>query len=390
MPHTQADRDFLAGLTVLYVEDDPTIRGLTEGFLRRRTRRVLAAEDGETGLALFRQERPAILVTDIMMPKRDGLALIEAIRAEAPELPVIITTAFEQTQFLLRSITLGVDRYVLKPIDPDQLEAALLHCARSLRVDRELAELQAHKLELLQSQHEQTLVILAGGMAHDYNNLLQSLMTTVATARLCRNNPARAFDLLDSAEVAWGQIKELSENLALLSEKRVAGWTAEPVEPTLKATLDESLQATKSTVDLELPTDLPPVSFNPPQLKRVISILASNALDAMGGAGRLQVAGQVREVTQEDPLPLPAGSYLELSFTDQGPGIAPEMLPLMFSPYTSTKERGRQRGMGLNLAIAQAIMKLHSGALVAENPEGGGARLHLYLPVPGGAGPEAP
>ena len=76
------------------------------------------------------------------------------------------------------------------------------------------------------------------------------------------------------------------------------------------------------------------------------------------------------------------GDYLQLSFSDQGPGIAPGILPIMFSPYTSTKARGKQRGMGLSLALAQAIVRQHAGALLAENRTGGGATLHLLLPVP--------
>ncbi len=390
MPSNPADRAHLSGLTVLYVEDEPTIRGLTTSFLYRRAKRVLVAEDGVEGLALFHEDPPDLVVTDIMMPRCDGLAMIEAIRAEAPELPVIITTAFEQTHFLLRSIALGVDRFVLKPIDPDQLEAALLHCAQNLRVGQELAAFQAQKLALLEAQHEETLALLAGGMAHDYNNLLQGVLAATSAAQLLRDNPVRAFALLDSTEAAWGQIKELSTNLELLGQRRAATRLADRLEPVLQASLAEAIEHEAGRVSLELPEDLPLVQFNPPQLKRVMTILVNNAFEAMGGTGRLQIVGQVRRLSRELALPLPEGDYLELSFHDQGPGIAPAMLPLMFKPYTSTKERGSQRGMGLNLAIAQAILKLHAGALVAENAATGGATLHLYLPVPGTSSGVAP
>ncbi len=383
MSSQQADQTYLSGLTVLYVEDNPGTQQQVANFLRYRVGRVCLKEDGSQGLECFRRERPDIVVIDIIMLGTDGLELIEAIRAEAPGMPVIVTTACLQTQVLLRAMATGVNHYLLKPLHSGELEAALLACSHNLRVAKELVALQKQKLDQLQAQHVQTLGVLAGGMAHDYNNLLQALMTNVALAKRVRNNPYEVFNLLDSAESAWDEIRELGDRLRLLHQERAPFYCTSSLESDLRDVLEDSAGSSACALRIVLADDLPKICFNRLQMKTVLKILADNAFEAMAGCGTLRVEGKVHQINQEDALPLAQGDYLHLSFSDQGPGIHPDILPNMFSPYASTKERGSRRGMGLSLAMAQAIVRLHAGLLLAENAEEGGATLHLYLPIPG-------
>jgi len=374
------DQTFLSGLTVLLVEDNPTVQRLVSLYLRAQVGRLCLANDGAEGLEQFRRERPDIIVTDLLMPILDGLAMIEAIRAEAPGIPVIVSSGLDQASVLLQAITLGVDRYLMKPLQPDQLSAALLHCSHNLRLARGL-ELHRQKADLLQAQHEETLGILAGGMAHDYNNLLQSLMLMVSLAKQSLNDPDEALELLTTAESAWTEIRELGTRLMFLSQKRVSLQDSYSLESVLSAAWDESVGNSHCSLDIHFAGELPAARFNLIEMKTVIKMLIKNALEAMGGSGALSIEGRIRAVSLPDPVPLAEGDYLQLSFTDQGPGIAPTILPIMFSPYASTKERGSKRGTGLSLALAQAVMKLHGGAILAENVQGGGAALHLYLPL---------
>jgi signal transduction histidine kinase len=381
MSSLEADRAFLAGLTVLYVEDDPAVREATAVFLRRRVARLWVAGDGQEGLAAFHREQPDLVVTDILMPKLNGLDLTEAVKGSHPEVPVLVTTAFEQTHFLLRAITLGVDRYVLKPVDPAQLEAALLHCAHGLRLAAELEALRQENLDLLQGRHEETLGLLASGMAHDYNNLFQSVITLTAMARLSLGDPGRAMGFLQDLEPCWVQAKVLGQSLVQLSDHRDAGRHTGALEPRLRAAVAAALAATGTGVTWALAEDLPPVRFHPEQLDRVFQSLARNASEAMAGGGALRIEGRLLQVEPGGPLGLAGGPHLHVAFTDQGPGLAPALLPLLFSPYASSKPRGQEKGMGLSLAIARAILRLHGGAVTAENSASGGAVFHLYLPA---------
>jgi len=376
------DQAFLAQLTVLYVEDDPEVRHETAAFLRRRVGRLCLAANGQEGLDACRLERPDLLVTDLMMPVMDGLTMVETLRAERPDLPVVVVTAFERVEYLMRALTLGVDRYVLKPLDPDLLEAALLHCAHGLRSERELAAFRKQKADRVQAQHAEAIGLLASGMAHDYSNVLQNIMSLVSLARLSAHAPDQVRQHLDATQAAWGTVKDLGNRLRQLTEQQDALRCTERLEPVLRTAVAQALEPTRLVATFALPASLPPVRFNRDQMAQVFAILAVNAAEATGGEGSFHVAAAQVQVAPDDPLPLAEGTYLQVRFRDRGPGIADAMLPIMFSPYASSKERCSERGTGLSLARAQCILKLHAGGLFAENAPGGGAVLNLYLPVP--------
>ncbi|HCA27032.1 MAG TPA: diguanylate cyclase [Betaproteobacteria bacterium] len=137
--HTLGEElDFLKSLTILYVEDDKDIREQLAQFLRRRVARLLVASNGQEGLDAYREHTPAIVITDILMPVMDGLNMAEAIKKQSPNTPIIVTTAFNETDFFLRAIDMGVDKYVIKPIDTDVMLTTLLKSVRQVRAEMQL------------------------------------------------------------------------------------------------------------------------------------------------------------------------------------------------------------------------------------------------------------
>jgi DNA-binding NarL/FixJ family response regulator len=127
------DAAFLGQLKVLYVEDALESRTLTSTFLRRRVGTLLTAVDGLDGLDVFRSDPAQLVVTDIQMPRMDGLAMAREIRRLDPRVLMVVTTAFEETEYLAQAITIGIDHYVMKPITIERLDFALLTCAHRLR-----------------------------------------------------------------------------------------------------------------------------------------------------------------------------------------------------------------------------------------------------------------
>jgi signal transduction histidine kinase len=382
MTTTEADRTFLAGLTVLYVEDSRVIRDMTAEFLRRRVGRLCLAEDGVEGVEAFRRERPHLLVTDIMMPRMDGLAMAETIKVEAPDLPVVVITAFEQSQFLLRAIALGVDRYVLKPVQPDLLEAALLHCAHQLRAEEELRQHLKVERELLKARHTESLSILAQGMAHDYNNLVQAILSSVETAvgHLPPGSPAHL--ILGMSQRFAGQAQQLGKQLLALGQANDLLDRQGPLDAVIDGALLAALEGSGLKVALLLPADLPPVRYNHERLVQALTILMTNAKDAMPRGGTLDIQASVREVRAgEADLTLGLGTYLRLSLKDSGVGIPADLLPHIFEPYQSGKERGAKKGQGLSLSICRAILLAHGGQVTVESQVGQGSTFHVFLPV---------
>jgi len=130
--------DFLKSLTILYIEDDTDIREQLAQFLKRRVACLLVASNGQEGLDAYRQHMPAIVITDILMPLMDGLNMAEAIKKQSPNTPIIVTTAFNETGFFLRAIDMGIDKYVIKPIDTDAMLRTLLKSVRQVRAEMQL------------------------------------------------------------------------------------------------------------------------------------------------------------------------------------------------------------------------------------------------------------
>ena len=127
-------------LRILYVEDDPEIRYLVVKFLERHCSQVEVAENGRQGLEKFHAFKPEMVVSDIRMPEMDGLSMIEAIRKEDEQIPVVITTAHSETQYMVEAIKRGVQGFLLKPVRLKKLHQVLLEQAERVTLKRRSEE----------------------------------------------------------------------------------------------------------------------------------------------------------------------------------------------------------------------------------------------------------
>ena len=128
--------DALKELTLLYVEDDEAIREALSILLRRYVKKLFVAENGRKGLELFAKHNPNIVISDIRMPQMSGLEMVESIKESDPGIPVIFTTAFSETEYLKSAIDLGVEGYLVKPIERDKLLSKLNFIADAIVNER--------------------------------------------------------------------------------------------------------------------------------------------------------------------------------------------------------------------------------------------------------------
>jgi len=133
----------LRDITVLYCEDEDHLRDVTKGILESFTKKQLIAEDGAIGLELFKKYQNDIdlIITDVNMPNMNGLEMSKQIKAINPNIPIIVATAFSNSEYLLEAIELGIDKYVLKPINIKKLldtmnQSLLYHELRDLYMDQ--------------------------------------------------------------------------------------------------------------------------------------------------------------------------------------------------------------------------------------------------------------
>lgn len=172
-------------LSLLYVEDDPAIREGMECFLKNRFSRVFFADNGKEGLSLFCRHTPDIVVTDITMPVMNGLTMARQILAMNRDVGVIVTSAYNDFNYLQESIELGVNHYVLKPIERNKLDHALASCSSALMQRRNSEEMGGsisaayHAINTLIDYGEQGAACpkaFAGGVENSVDVMIDSLL----------------------------------------------------------------------------------------------------------------------------------------------------------------------------------------------------------------------
>jgi len=266
-------------------------------------------------------------------------------------------------------------------------EAAVL---LSLKDNSEESKL---KRQVAQATKMQAIGQLAGGVAHDFNNILTAIIGH-CDLMLMRHTPG------DSDYDDIQQIKSNSNRAAGLTRQLLAFSRQQTLRPQvlqlpdivadvsnlLKRLLGESVK-----LEVSHGRNLGAVRADPGQLEQVIVNLAVNARDAMPQGGTLNIqtyavpAARVREMRSQI---MPAGDYTALRVSDTGLGIAPEVLAKIFEPFFTTKELGK--GTGLGLSTVYGIVKQSGGYIFAESELGRGASFVIYLPVYQGADAHQP
>ena len=133
--------------------------------------------------------------------------------------------------------------------------------------------------------------------------------------------------------------------------------------------------------EFSLAEDLWPAEVDAGQIGQVIRNMVLNAREAMPQGGVVSVRAENVVLDSHGQLSLPPGEYVRVSIADQGAGVAKDVLPKIFDPYFSTKQGGKQRGMGLGLTICHAVVQKHEGAIAVESAVGVGTTFHIYLPA---------
>ena len=157
----------LKNITILYAEDEDSLREITLNILKGFTKKQLVAKNGAEGLELFEKHEDEIdlIITDINMPFMNGLEMIKRIKAINPNIPIIVATAFSNTEYLLEAIDIGVDKYVLKPIDMKKLlqlmsQSLLYHELKDLYIDKLTSLPNRNRLKKDLSSTEEDLMAL--------------------------------------------------------------------------------------------------------------------------------------------------------------------------------------------------------------------------------------
>jgi signal transduction histidine kinase/CheY-like chemotaxis protein len=253
----------------------------------------------------------------------------------------------------------------------------------------ETLERERIQTEFMQVQKMQTIGRLAGGIAHDFNNLLTVVLGHMEAA--LDMAPAGAGELreeLDHIGTAARRGASLTNQLLAFSRKQLLqervvdlGTELVRVEPMLR-------RLTPSRIDLSIDAGAHPVPvrLDPAKLDQVLLNLVVNAVDAIDGAGRIEIRIESRALAEREALALPwkaaAGSFVVLVVRDSGAGMSDEVRDRIFEPFFTTKPEGEGTGLGLSMVFG--FVKQSRGHIFVDSTPGEGSAFHLLFPeLPG-------
>lgn len=237
--------------------------------------------------------------------------------------------------------------------------------------------------ELQRIRKLEAMSLMAGGISHDFNNLLTIIRGNVEMARyVCQQE--NIGQMLEEANKAISLATQLIHQFSTFSNNYVPQKSQVYLLALIAEVLDQELAHTDICFELHCKENDFIVNVDPHLVQQVFVNLASNAVDAMAGVGRIDV--HVDRVNgNEESVRIgqlvPKGELIRLVFTDSGPGIPLKSLDQVFDPYFSTKQKGAQKGMGLGLTIVHAIAKKHGGSVHILPVREGGCRVVLYFPL---------
>ena len=254
-------------------------------------------------------------------------------------------------------------------------------------------ETEKRELErrLNHAQKLESLGVLAGGVAHDFNNVLTGIVAHLGLVRLSLGSPS------DQVLESLRQIERLALGASqwtrqLLAYAGKGSFVVEPVDLSQLAKemvgMIEVIYPKTARLTLDLADDLPKVVADRGELQQVLMNLLTNAADALGEKpGEVTIRTELsrfdeahRAVGAEGEPPGP-GEYVHLCVSDDGCGMAPEVKAKLFDPFFTTKQSGR----GLGMSAVLGIVRAHRGAIVVESEEGRGTTFHLWFPVADGS-----
>lgn len=247
----------------------------------------------------------------------------------------------------------------------------------NVSLKREIIERRLIEEELFKSRQLKSLGVLAGGLAHDFNNILTGIMGNISLARKDESAGSGMTKRLEEAENACKMAKLLANRLLTFSKGGAPVTEPTSIVELIKETADFSLAGSKSLARYDLPEDLWPAEIDRGQIGQVIYNLVKNAEQAMPEGGTINIDARNKKIRTEDGLLLEDDAYLKISIRDEGRGIPKDILPQIFDPYFTSKPGGT----GLGLTSALSIVKRHKGTITVDSPPGGGTTISVYLPA---------
>ena len=248
---------------------------------------------------------------------------------------------------------------------------------KATTVAHNITEKKELENEILKAQKLESLGVLAGGIGHDFNNLLSGIMGNISLAKLEAERGENIKDSLDEALRVSAKASALTRQLLVFAKGGAPVKKAASISEVLRESAAFPLRGSKIKCKFRISKELWPVKVDVGQISQVIHNLVINAMQAMSGGGEMRLEAENAYLEEITNLPLKPGRYVVIKIQDQGKGIAQDYMPQIFDPYFTTKSKGS----GLGLTISYTTIKRHDGHISVESELGQGATFRIHLPA---------
>jgi two-component system, cell cycle sensor histidine kinase and response regulator CckA len=248
----------------------------------------------------------------------------------------------------------------------------------------DITERRDMELQLRQAQKLESIGRLAGGVAHDFNNILTIIQGHAACLSMLDNLPGPMRESLDEIQFASERAAQLTAQLLAFGSRQTVQWQVLDLNQLTENAMNMLRRILGEDIHLasRLCSGPAVIKADGAMIEQMLMNLVVNAKDAMPKGGKLTVATSTVTLAEEyvaEGVHFPSGAYVCLKVSDTGRGIAPDILPRIFEPFFTTKDIGK--GTGLGLATAYGIVRQHHGWIKAASAPGQGATFEVYLPA---------
>ncbi|MBI4864556.1 MAG: response regulator [Candidatus Riflebacteria bacterium] len=370
---------------ILIVDDEAELCHYLKLLISRKTPyEVESVTEPLKALELFKQTPFNLVISDITMPRMDGITLVKALQTISPDVEVVMLTGASSFQSAVDALQFRAYDYIEKPVNSDRLLTVIGNALAKQALAEELGKM-VEKVATLNKELKRrvrdqlatslpmerlasaavTLDAVERAVVPHLESLARAAQTTLSAVALRPQAAAEALDVVNQIPVTTLKIKELLQDLRAQTRRRPVLKRSDLVA-FLRARAEE-FASVFPLVKLQLKLPAAPVEtgFDGAQLGQAIANLLENAVEAMSGRGTIAFTASTD------------GDHVAIVIVDDGPGFGPEMLPRLFIPFCTTKG---ETSTGLGLATARRIIHDHKGSIQIANGPAGGAVVTIHLP----------